>query len=85
MEAATSNIEAPQRYRSDVAVLTVYRSIEEVERQCGKRAVACTVKVSDMPPFIIARNPCTLKYDLFARDMCHEVGHVNGWGREHGK
>jgi len=82
---ATATIQVPARYRSDVGVMVIYKSIEEVERQCGRRTVACTVRVSDLPPFIIARNPCTLKYDLHARDMCHEVGHVNGWGKEHAK
>lgn len=85
MEQATANIEVPQRFRENVAVLVVYMSIEEVERMCGRRTVACMISSQDAPPYIMARNPCSLKYDLHARDMCHEVGHVNGWGKEHGR
>lgn len=41
------------------------------------RVEACTVFASDT---IIIPNPCRWeKFDPYARLLCHELGHVNGW------
>jgi len=85
MLADTANIEVPQRYRTPVAVMTVFRPLKEVRDICGVKTRGCTVRIEDGPPVIVLPNPCDIRYDNYARDVCHEVGHVNGWGKGHGK
>ena len=64
----------------------------------GRQAVVSfdTLDVCGTPPegkvFIGCRrgnllhvpNPCNFQNEQFARTMCHEMAHLNGWSRKHG-
>lgn len=45
----------------------------------GKRFVGCV-----RGPLVHMGNPCEFGHEQFARIMCHEMAHVNGWPRTHG-
>jgi hypothetical protein len=79
----------PIRYQKDVTVTIHFQSPEKIDRDsqgprsvCGSAVFAYTNannKTMHMP------NPCTYpQTDAYARLMCHEMGHVNGWPGYHG-
>jgi hypothetical protein len=35
------------------------------------------------PPLMIIGNPCDYPDEKYARHVCHELGHVNGWPKDH--
>lgn len=47
--------------------------------KAAKGSIACAGVGSD---WAIMPNPCTWR-DPYARMMCHELGHSNGWAAEH--
>lgn len=72
----------PNRYRDDIRVQV--RFTESAQAMCGiikapAGSIACAPVGGDL---IIAPNPCAWR-DPYAKLMCHEIGHANGWGAEH--
>jgi hypothetical protein len=81
----------PDRFQRDSAALTIYASQEVIAHYCGPLgtpgapAVACSGKTNEGVPILFAPNPCLLaEGDLYAAILCHELGHLNGWPKEHG-
>jgi len=72
----------PVRYRGDAEVKV--RFTRHATPYCGiikapAGSIACAPVGGDL---IIAPNPCAWR-DPYAKLMCHEIGHANGWGAEH--
>lgn len=75
----------PARYRGNATVIVHFVSRAGIARAClDDEAIACSLGNE-----IWARNPCRAKEagDLssLASDLCHELGHVNGWPDDHPK
>jgi hypothetical protein len=76
--------EPPQTLRGDVATRVSF--VTDVEGLCalfgveasapGTSVVACTSAGGE----IVVSNPCSwASWDAYARLLCHELGHANGW------
>lgn len=78
---------APHAYRADATVTVVFT--RNVQRECeaiGLRGdhnmtKACSYTVGGKTT-IIMPNPCPERGD-YAKLMCHEIGHANGWPADH--
>ena len=80
----------PVRFRGDATFSVVATS--DVERDCkvaGLKPVAetkteaCAI-IGGKAPVVITPNPCKAT-GAYARTLCHELGHVNGWPSTHGE
>ncbi|MGZ8363994.1 MAG: hypothetical protein ACXW3D_08730 [Caulobacteraceae bacterium] len=80
----------PSRYRSQADITTLL----EVTNQPGIDK-ACSALFTPPPPGmktnacftgqkIIMPNPCDFPNETYAKLLCHEMGHVNGWPSTHG-
>lgn len=45
--------------------------------------VGCEQGLKSGGTVIVVENPCLYPDDLYARHVCHELGHVNGWNAKH--
>jgi hypothetical protein len=80
----------PVRFRGDTTALVMFVSdVETACRKAGLKHVAgtvtegCTVLGGERPVVIIP-NGCK-KSGQYAVNICHEIGHVNGWPPTHGE
>lgn len=80
----------PARFRGDV-VATQVTFTASVGKACAAaglqsiadtQTVACEV-IGNGRREIIIGNPCKGS-GAYARDLCHAVGHLNGWPKDHG-
>lgn len=74
----------PKQYRGDATLkvdFTRHASTLCSIVKAEPGSIACAGIGSD---WAIMPNPCGWS-DPYARMMCHEIGHANGWGAEHGR
>lgn len=72
--------EPPVRYMGNRAATVSFGTISH----CGEppkdhHFVGCV-----RPPLVHMPNPCDYRDEDYARWMCHEMAHVNGWPATHG-
>lgn len=79
-------IEAPARFRGDVTTTVMFT--DKYSEECikaglkvGGQIQACSLK-GPKAAMIIVPNPCKARGN-YARLLCHEIGHQNGWGGNH--
>lgn len=85
------NSKPPKRFQGDT-ISTRVEFTSDVAGRCaevGLRDVADTIVnacaiVGTKRREIIIGNPCR-EYGAYARHLCHEIGHLNGWPADHGK
>lgn len=72
----------PSGLRGDNTVQVVFARPELVRTLCGARnrleLQGCVTGRSMRVP-----NPCLYTNEQYARILCHELGHVNGWAPSH--
>lgn len=79
----------PERFRGNNAAIVIFADRAGIDQMCGVaapgyRIVACKFDLQNGAPVIVMPNPCPLgSTENYARVMCHELGHVNGWTGEH--
>lgn len=80
----------PNRFRGDVMVPVIFST--NVEQACydvglkeipGTEVRGCTLTKGNQQTIIIS-NPCWNSNSNYKIDLCHEIGHVNGWPGSHG-
>ena len=84
-----SNSAPPERYTRDASLVLSISDQAGIEQTCqplfgvpppGRKTLGCTVGDTVTLP-----NPCTFpETETYARMLCHELGHVNGWPATHG-
>lgn len=80
----------PVRFRGDTTALVMFVSdVETACRKAGLKRVEGTVTegcsvLGGERPVIIIPNGCK-KPGKYADNICHEIGHVNGWPPTHGE
>ena len=78
---ALSAIAQPRSYQHATRVVVQFETPENVASLCAmlgvENAVACANE-----QVIIMPNPC-LYAGRYPGILCHELGHVNGWGADH--
>lgn len=79
----------PARFRGDTTASSVVFT-SDVEKKCkaaglkeiaGTKTNACSM-VGGSVRAIIVSNPCKAS-GKYAEDLCHELGHLNGWSGKH--
>ena len=77
----------PERFMGDAAAIVVFTN--DVPSICGQAPPGFVIRAcaSEKQRTIVMPNPCHPQFDgeEFAKIMCHELGHINGWPREHGE
>jgi hypothetical protein len=79
----------PERFRGDVATVVIFTDRAGIGRLCGiaqppYTIIACAGRI-DGTPVIVMPNPCPLgDSEIYAKVMCHEMAHINGWPATHG-
>ena len=77
----------PDRYRADAAFTIELRDQSGIDRTChplfgvppkGMKTDACSTQGR-----VIMPNPCDYSTETYARMLCHELGHINGWPLTH--
>lgn len=80
----------PARYQGDATVSVSFASTRGVNDRCaqvvgqsppGRHWGACHLSTG----IIIFPNPCLYPDQPYAKLMCHELGHANGWPADHPK
>ena len=79
----------PERFRRDTTVRLQITGQDGINQAChkafgppppGMKTDACEIDGR-----VIAPNPCAFPAsDAYARLLCHEIGHANGWPASHG-
>jgi hypothetical protein len=72
----------PVRFQNDVMVRVAF--VSDLSRYCGQTPIGkhwggC---YDFKAQIIYAQNPCQMSGD-YAKELCHEMGHANGWSRYH--
>jgi len=86
VRAVTQAVQAPpERFKGPAPV--VYLHAGAVAQECGNPLyVSCAVPMPEGvagPDWrIVTPDPCTYS-ETYARLVCHELAHANGWTREH--
>ena len=79
----------PERFRGDSIALVIFTDRAGIDKMCGVAPpghyiIACKRTLENGAPIVIMPNPCPLgEVEFYAKIMCHENGHVNGWSGEH--
>jgi hypothetical protein len=79
----------PARFQGDVGVAVYFTDQSGIEKYCGKASpghiiIACHRKHINGTSVLFMPNPClTGGLEQYAKIMCHEIGHANGWSGDH--
>jgi hypothetical protein len=85
-----SNQLPPPRYQGDATVELEVTGQPGIDRQChkafGAPPAGMKTDACEIDGRVIAPNPCAFPAsDAYARLLCHEIGHANGWPATHGQ
>lgn len=80
--ALYSNAVPPARFRKDASFSITIMPAAAIGRACGDAAFIACSEIGGQ--HVIISNPCLFQGEEYARQLCHELGHVNGWPRMHG-
>lgn len=90
VSGSTNDLDAPipARFKGDVTTTVMFTS--DYQRECMKaglvqtgRINGCSVVQGDRKT-IIVQNPCKRRGE-YARLLCHELAHLQGWSADHEK
>lgn len=78
----------PPRYQQpDITATIRFTDQATVEKVCGKAPKGWTTRGCAVSGAITVQDPCSPQYqgkdDSYARLICHELGHLNGWSGDH--
>lgn len=74
----------PMEHQRDNTVLVTFAKPTLVQELCGRRGVPELIGCGDLlPPSMVVPNPCVHIDQSYARTLCHELGHANGWTYQH--
>jgi hypothetical protein len=83
-----TNQSPPQRFQRDTTVQLQITGQDGIDRACHKAFGApppgMKTDACEIDGRVIAPNPCSFPADPYARLLCHEIGHANGWPASHG-
>ena len=77
----------PIRFRADTKAEVYFVEPGKLYALCGRtvevgKALLGCARWSPRQMFVT--NPCLSLDQLYAKELCHELAHVNQWGEEHG-
>jgi hypothetical protein len=81
---APADWQPPAEFQADVLATVDFASMGQVQRLCGAGTRSCERMEGTRRVRLVVANPCKLSYfDAYAVDLCHELGHANGWPADH--
>lgn len=87
--ATMDNGMPPKRFHGNSSAVIIFTDRAGIDELCdtadpGFQIVACKRTFENGVPLVVVPNPCPIgNVELYAKIMCHEMAHVNGWSREH--
>jgi hypothetical protein len=78
----------PVRFQGSTAAVVIFTDRAGIDSACGiappgYRIIACT-RTMNATPVVFMPNACPFgDSEFYARIMCHEAGHVQGWTGMH--
>jgi hypothetical protein len=84
-----SNERPPERFQGNATIVLTTADQTGVDQAClaqfGPAPEGMKTDACETGGRIFAPNPCSFpETDLYARILCHEIGHANGWPATHG-
>lgn len=84
-----SNELPPERFQHNATVVLMTTDQVGIDQAClaqfGPAPPGMKTDACESGGRIVAPNPCSYpETDLYARILCHEIGHANGWPAAHG-
>lgn len=73
----------PLRFQGNATAIV--RFVTDVGPECANAPEGYLVLACSEGPVIIMPNPCRYPNERYARLLCHEIGHLNFWGKDHPK
>ena len=73
----------PARYQSDTTANVEFLAAERIIPRCLERGAMILANACADRSLITITNPCAYQGESYAKRLCHEIGHVNGWDAGH--
>jgi hypothetical protein len=73
----------PARFQSDTTASVEFMAAERIMPRCLERGAMILANACADQKLITITNPCAYQGESYARRLCHEMGHVNGWDAGH--
>jgi hypothetical protein len=82
--ALYSSEDPPARFRANTRARIRFMDEAAIGRACGDEGFGSCASIGPLRrPWLVMPNPCGIP-ESYAKRLCHELGHVNGWPRLHG-
>ena len=75
----------PIRYQRDAIATVEFITAERIIPRCIERGAMVLANACSDTKLITITNPCAYQGESYARRLCHEMAHVNGWPADHSK
>jgi hypothetical protein len=73
----------PVSYQNDTTASVEFMAAERIMPRCLERGAAVLANACADRELITITNPCAYQGESYARRLCHEMGHINGWDAGH--
>ena len=73
----------PVRFQSDTTASVEFMAAEAIMPRCIERGAMVLANACADRELITITNPCAYPSESFAKRLCHELGHINGWDAGH--
>jgi hypothetical protein len=84
-----TDVRPPVQFQGNTSVVLDIQNQKGIDRLChplfGRPPAGMKTDACQTGRKVIAPNPCDFPAtETYARLLCHEIGHANGWPRTHG-
>ena len=73
----------PARFQANTTATVEFLSAEAIIPRCLERGAMILANACADTKLITITNPCNYQGESYARRLCHEMGHINGWTATH--
>lgn len=73
----------PARFQSDTIASVEFIAAERIIPRCIERGATVLANACADRNLITITNPCAYQHESYAKRLCHEMAHVNGWDAAH--
>ena len=73
----------PARFQRPTVAQVEFLAAEQIIPRCIERGAMILANACADTRLITITNPCAYQGESYARRLCHEIGHVNGWDAGH--
>ena len=73
----------PRQFQGNTTATVEFLSAERIIPRCIERGAMILANACADRELITITNPCEYQHESYARRLCHEMGHVNGWDAGH--